>query len=780
MFKIFRFCLFVVLLSSLNAESIQKFNKDNEKVFELMADLLNTANQIIHANGNAILVNKDLYVLAEKIDYDIEKRMAEVRGDVRIYRDGNLLVKTSYASFRLDDKYGFIEPLYLQESDTGMWIKADAATSNNKVYSFKKSTLSTCNIQNPIWRMEASSGKYSNITKYVTLWNPKLYIGDVPIFYFPYFLMKAHKERSTGFLVPTFYTSSTEGFITHFPFFLAPKTSWDMTFKPQIRTERGVGGTIEFRNVDSSNDRTFLELGYLYNFKNYSLRYNLKNDHIYGFRFYHNSNQALQKYFKLKSDIENGIYIRFSWLNDLDYFRLDKPNRRIYDLSTTSKVNAYIQSQDHYFGLHARYFQNLIKMDDRATMQSLPNLQYHKYLDSVFWRGIMYSIDYQMKNSMRVLGYGYIENSLRIPIGFQVPLLFNYVSVGFWNDLYGEILDITNYGNSYIPALSNDNFYKNNGFLLSANYSVSINSDIAKAYNKFFHSIQFEALFSGPWASYSRGLLDRRFGLISAEIRKKSLTDKNLLINDPNYSLNQFPILQNGQYTWYDDIWDPSGISSYSIINQTLDLKLSQYFLNNQGKELFNLRIFQRLNFDELTNSLNIKNGSISSNVIAKRPMEIKASTSIIPNLNLSLSGFYSFYAQEFSELAATAGYHFKYFQGNVSYFYKNKEAYDFISNTTIAQTGAQFLRLQLSQDFRYLTLGGSLGYDFDKNTFLDWDIGIYKNIRCFGIGLKFTNRRRPILTNNENNPYMIQQDYLIRLLFNFSPLVGSGLTTRF
>ena len=762
----------IVCIANAATSGITQYNKDNQKIFEILADALQSEDNVVHAIGNAILVNLDLYTLADRIDYDMTTKSVQASGDVRIYREGNLLLRTKKASFNLNDQYGLIEPLYLQDTQTGIWINSKNGMSKKNEYVFKQAVVSGCAIQNPIWRISASSGKYSDDTKVASLWNPRVYIGDVPIFYFPYFRFSTDMSRKSGLLMPSFATSSTEGFVYAQPYFWAIKSFLDTTITPQVRTERGAGGQIEIRAVDSHNDRTFLDFGYLYNGDNYMQQFNVRNRHVYGFRFYHLGRAPLQKYFKLKSELDNGIYLNFLYMNDLDYYRIKSIYRRVYDPTYTSKFNIYLQTQKHYFGLNMRYFLNLAQITNDNTLQSLPNLQYHKYLDSLFFKGLLYSVDYQFKNTMRRVGYGYIEIGIRVPVGIQLSLLKKFISIGVWSEFYGENLLITSASNSYVPTLQEG---KNlgaltNGNIFSANYSVSLNSDIARAYNRFFHSIQFEALFNGPYLSYSNGLLDRNIGILSAQTKQNSLMSQNRYqIIDPN-----------GNMVFYDDIWDPSGISAYSIVNQTLDLKLTQYFLTNTGKEILYWRLFQRLNFDELQSEANRTNGIIDPKNIAKRPLESKFGFSPIQGLNVSFSLFYSFYLQRMSEIASTISFTRNSFQSSLTYYYKDKQAYDALSNILVTQIGAHYMRASLAYDLKIFSFRASTGYDVEKNLLLDWNIGIYKSVRCFGIGLSFVNQRRPILTSDVENPYYVQQNYYVRLTFNFVPLTSFGLTTRF
>ena len=778
-------------LSSASKTAAAEYDKDNQRIFELLADEVKSENNVIHAIHNAVMINPELYTIADVIKYDIENKKVYAEGEVRIYRGGTLLVRTHSASFELDEHYGILEPLYLQDTTSGMWVNAISGSSKKGVYGFKKAIISGCQVQSPIWRMEASSGSYNAEKQRVSLWNPRVYIGDVPIFYFPYFTIDTNLNRKSGFLFPYFLSSNTEGFIYAQPYFVPIKSWFDMTFTPQVRTSRGVGGHFEMRLVDSANDRTMAEVGYLYNFDSYRERYDIKNREVYGFRFYHLGKQPLQKYFRLKNELDNGIYVNMVHMNDLDYYRLDKANKRIYDATYASKANFYLQTDNHYFGLNIKYFLNLAKLSNSTTLQSVPNLQYHKYTNSLFWKSLLYSIDYQMKNTIRTRGYGYIENAVKIPVGLQFSLFKKYLSIGFWNEFYAENLNIHSAQNSYLGGVITSEAQSQNlpnqlkfGNIFSANYSLSLNTDLSRSFDKIFHSIQFEALLSGPYpyVSYADGLFDRQAGPYFASLRANGLNNRNSATLSSNAEFaNTYPLMVNGKWKYYDDIWDPSGISAYSILANTLDLKLSQYFITNNGNPIFDWKIFQRLNFDADSNGI-IKDIN-NPRQIARRPLENRFTYSPLDGLNLSTSFFYSFYYGSLNEISASISYNVGTFSSLLSYYYKDGGAnrgFDLTSNTFTTNTHAHYMRGVLSKDFGVFALSMQAGYDISRDAFLDWDIGIYKNVRCFGIGLKFINRRRPILTNNDDNPFFIQSDYFVRVVFNFVPLGGTGLSMRF
>lgn len=752
-----RLLLFFTFIASLCAGIFeQKKDANGNKIFELLADKAHMEGDKLYAEGNAVLFNNDVYIIAKKIVYDRVKKIADVSGNIKIYKGGNLFANTEKAKIRLNDKYALIEPLYVQDSKSGMWVSALKAHDEDGVYSFKRAVISGCSVERPIWYMNISSGHYDSNKSVMSIWNPTVYLGDVPIFYFPYLRVSTNNERSSGFLFPGFGSSSRDGFVFMQPFYLATQSFWDMTITPQIRTSRGAGGSVELRMINSSNDTFLFNIKYLYNKSAYQKYWSLRNRDVFGFDFLHSADNVLQKYFGVKSQIDNGIYLDFLYMNDLDYLRFDNYNAIITDGTRVSKINLYMQTENHYYGINMRYFLNLNKIDNTTTFQTLPSVRYHKYLNSLFYKKLLYSIDYEMKNIARTTGYGYVENSLTIPTGLQFSLFNKWLSFGVWNDVYVSNLALYNQENSYIGNGFEDSRVGN---YISANYTFNLNMDLAKDYNKIFHVVQFDLRYSAPYLRYSNGLLDPRF--LNSAI---SYTANN----DGSYTIN-------GRV--YDDYWNPLTINDYVAASRLLDIRLNQYFYNHDGKELFYWRIYQRLNFDDPISFYRL-------------PLENKIGFTPLEGLDISSIISYSFFFKNFQEVSLSASYTHKYFYTALTYYIKNQ----FSDLTTLnQQTTANNLSFSLSNDFGYFGLATSFNLNFnnlnqyngDVSTVItNWSIGIFKNIRCFGFGLKLAATRTPILTNDStaNGGFatsVINNTYL-KFEFSFSPLAQSALTYRF
>lgn len=127
------------LLSALDAKEIamQRFDKQNHKIFEILADKVSAKDNVITASGNAILLNYDVYILADKVRYDTKTKEALLEGNIKVYRGEGLLIKTDYVKLSLNEKYEIIFPFYVQDNVSGIWVSADIASGKDQKYKIK-------------------------------------------------------------------------------------------------------------------------------------------------------------------------------------------------------------------------------------------------------------------------------------------------------------------------------------------------------------------------------------------------------------------------------------------------------------------------------------------------------------------------------------------------------------------------------------------------------------------------------------------------------------------
>ncbi|BDQ28432.1 LPS-assembly protein LptD [Helicobacter ailurogastricus] len=745
----FIIALFIgVLFGKQQQVAVQKFDKKNHKIFELLADRVDAKNNVVVATGHAVLLNYDVYILADRVSYDTKKKEAIIDGHVKVYRGEGLLVQSEHMKVRMDDKYALMFPFYVQDSVTGIWISADIAHSQKNRYYIKNLTTSGCDIENPIWHVNASSGSYNADKSHLTLVNSKVYLGKIPVLYLPYLFTSTSTKRSSGFLYPEFGTSNLAGFIYLQPFYIAPKDSWDITLTPQIRSKRGLGLNFQGRLINSHQDKFLFNARYFRNYNAYTKKYDLRNQNVFGFETLSASRQALQKYFGLKKPLDNAFYLDFLYMNDLDYVRFEKVNKRITDATHMSRGNYFVQTNNHFYGFYLRYFLNLNKINNNDTFQSLPNLQYHKYLNTLGWKHLLYSFDYQFHNVVREVGYGYAQNTINVPLGLQFSLFKKYLSVGLWNTVQLSNLAILNTKTSYIPQVSGQS--KEFGNYFSSGYALYLNSDLAREYHKILHTVQLQAVLSGAYYTFADGLFDPQMYNLSS-LARNNFTSPTL----SNYDV---------QGRLYNAVWNPSLLFASNPSNSQLYLNLTQYLYGLGGQELLYWRISQVLNFADPTS-------------IASSPIESKIGFSPLKGLDIYGTVFYSWYYNSLEEVSINANYIRKFLSANVSYYLKKN--FDESSINKISTNNSNYLKAGISNDFRWFSLSASVGYDIQNNVLLNWRVGIFKKIRCFGIGLQFVSQRRPVLTSNPADPLTIYQNNYIKLTLDFSPITKTNITYR-
>ena len=131
-----------------------------------------------------------------------------------------------------------------------------------KKYKITNGGFSTCVQPTPRWDLHAGT-VILNVDHYTFLKQAVLTVKGVPMFYLPVLYYPTKKEdRATGFLLPTYGSSSLRGQSIHNAFFWAINRSQDATFLHDwySKTGQGMGGEYRynFGGGDDGNIRAYL------------------------------------------------------------------------------------------------------------------------------------------------------------------------------------------------------------------------------------------------------------------------------------------------------------------------------------------------------------------------------------------------------------------------------------------------------------------------------------------------------------------------------------------
>ena len=735
LFPFFFFCLFAQ----------ESYKANSSQLGEIIADKLSSDKNKIYAKGNVVLISGEYYISADDVVYDKSNKTAEIKGEVRVYKGSDLSFSAKSVKVDFSKDTFSLSSIYLQSVESGLWVSAKEASSQNDVYYFKENTVSGCDIQNPIWHLDSSSGSLDQSDDVLTLWNTRIYIGKMPIFYIPYMSISTNNQRKSGLLYPKVAYLNEDGFYYQQPIFIAPYESWDITLSPQIRTSRGIGISGDFRLATPRDNLLIFQTKYFYNTKKYVQKYSILNQHIYGFNLDFQTRLGTG-WFDGYETLNDGFYSNFTYMNDLDYLRIDDAGKKVGDRLSVSRFNYLLHSEEHYFGFYNKLFIDIAQANNADTFQLLPSLQYHKFYDSLFWQNLMYSIDVQANNVMRKEGYGYYENTINIPLGIELPLFDGYLSVGASTDL--NFTNINLYQTQNLQIANNPNINYKNANFFTANYSASLATDLAKDYGDFMHTLQLMAKISGPYYRYTSNMF-------SDNVYKDYSNAVIQISNDSSKTSEQKKFIIN-------NLWNPSSIVDFDTNKHKFEIQLSQYFYNNAGNTLFYYNLSQKLNLQ-------------SQDYLFSESMVNEIGSSPIDGLDMKASIYYSFLYNDITEASASVDLEKWHLKTSVGYYYKKL----FASNTS--SINANFINFSLSNDFGYFSLGGEVNYDFLARQLKDWSVEISTDIRCFGVSLKFAQEIASILTDEGNQPLLksITNNY-VRLEFRFTPLSEVGVSYRF
>lgn len=108
-------------------------------------------------------------------------------------------------------------------------------------------SYTTCAPQNNSWQLKAKKLKLNKATGRGTAWHSWLYLKKMKVFYWPYINFPIDNNRHTGFLMPSFHSSSSHGAHLAAPFYWDLAPNYDALITPHFMQNRGIKLDNHFR-----------------------------------------------------------------------------------------------------------------------------------------------------------------------------------------------------------------------------------------------------------------------------------------------------------------------------------------------------------------------------------------------------------------------------------------------------------------------------------------------------------------------------------------------------
>jgi len=474
--------LISLLILLLTVVSLEARSTESRKVV-LQAEDISGDTSYLYAHGHVMLNYDETRFISEHAKYDKRKGILTVHGAVRIINADGSVVETNKVTLQVAQEYVVFEKFFYKDQDQ-VWLSSVIAFKKKDCYRLQQAMFSTCAVSNPDWHLGFSEADYNTTSKYIKLKDIKFYVGDTPIFYFPYLAFSTSKERSSGLLMPRIGYSSTEGFVYEQPIYWAISPSMDLELAPQIRTDRSIGMYSTLRFADSAYSEGSLSLGYFRDKDTYVEKYNLENSTHYGLEAHYESSNILGDH-KPKG-YQDALYTDIVLFNDIDYLNLQK--KKLDHLSDShlkeSRLNYLLYDENNYFGLNAKYFLDANKESNKETLQELPSLRWHLFDRSLGSDAFSYSMDAKLSHFIREEGTGAKQLEIDIPMAYQISLADDYLNIELSENIY-----------SYMGDFDRNEVEDQSYSTLLATHKLKAYADLVHSYASSTHTLEWEASY---------------------------------------------------------------------------------------------------------------------------------------------------------------------------------------------------------------------------------------------------------------------------------------------
>lgn len=211
----------------------------------------------------------DVLLIAQEIDYLIQEDRLVARGSVVFQQTGTRIV-AERGDFSLKARTGFFEAasgtlqltdrqidksLFGAQEPEAIFTADRIEKTGPQTYKLTNAVFSACVQPSRRWEVMASRLSFT-VDKYAIMRNAVLRVKEVPMLYLPVFYYPIHEDgRATGFLMPSYGSSSFRGFTLSNAFFWAISRSQDATLYHDWFTSSGQGFGADYRYVGGPNSQ---------------------------------------------------------------------------------------------------------------------------------------------------------------------------------------------------------------------------------------------------------------------------------------------------------------------------------------------------------------------------------------------------------------------------------------------------------------------------------------------------------------------------------------------
>ena len=269
-----------------------KPRRKKQNVLDFKAkNLKQKTNKRYRLDGNIRIQYDDIELKAESAELDRDAKQVAATGAIALdtedlhFSGKKIVADLNKKALKIEQAKFKSKPSSLAGS-----AKSIAANTEKGQLTLKEGKISTCPKDQETWHLSASEISLDQKEGWGKAKGMAMYLGGLPIFYFPRLSFPISSQRKSGFLYPEINRSSRNGVSVSTPYYFNLAENYDATLVPRVMTGSGMQISGEFRFL-SDNFQGKVLGEYLPDDRNFNINAGEERIRYLGHVFVENPNQ---------------------------------------------------------------------------------------------------------------------------------------------------------------------------------------------------------------------------------------------------------------------------------------------------------------------------------------------------------------------------------------------------------------------------------------------------------------------------------------------------------
>lgn len=222
----------------------------------MQADTLRYDEQsgIVIASGNVEMAYGGRILQADTLSYNEPDDLVTAAGNVILVEPTGEVMFAEYAELSGDLREGAVAGIRVLMEENARFAANGARRIEGRITDMRKAVYSSCDLCEddptaaPLWQIKAARVIHDEALRDIIYYDATIEVYGIPVAYTPYLRTPDPTvERRSGFLTPSYGSSSTLGMMVQVPYYWAIAPNRDATFAPIITSDEGLVAVGQYR-----------------------------------------------------------------------------------------------------------------------------------------------------------------------------------------------------------------------------------------------------------------------------------------------------------------------------------------------------------------------------------------------------------------------------------------------------------------------------------------------------------------------------------------------------